>query len=119
MHQIMLQNITSQDKRRRDIVVQEHLEGAGVCASSEKHFSYIIRGRRHLPNQLNIQVTKFGNCKPDPQKPRHFYITRRYDTKSEKGEFTFSTTGDLYIVVGLEIFYVTIIYSIKVDIANK
>ena len=119
MHEIMLQNITSQDRRRRDLVIQEHLAQAGVCADSEKHFTYIIRSRRHLLNPFNLKLVKFGKAVTQPTKQRHFYITRRYDTKKSKAEFTFTTSSDLYVVAGLDVFYVTLIYSVRLDIKNE
>lgn len=116
MHEIVLQNITTQDKKRRDLVIEERLERQGVCAASEKHFTYLIRSRKNLFDPSNC---KFADP-PKPQiRPHHYYIRRSYDTAKSKGEYSFTTKADLYIVAGVEVFYVTIIYSIKVDISSK
>ena len=120
MHNITLQNITSQDRMRRDLVIEERLDGEKICARSEKHFTYIINNRHHILNPaFGLKYEKSEKALNRPATARHFYIIRKYNTKEQKAEYEFKTSSNLYIVSGRDIFYVTLFYTLTLDIINS
>jgi hypothetical protein len=116
MREMVLKNLISEDKRRREIFLSERTERKNVVQALEKktvcEIKEILEITQDFDLELFLQQKKAEGC----SKPTQTFIIRIYDTKEEKDKFIYKVIGDQYLVVEDKIFLLHVVKYFKIEI---
>jgi len=113
MRELLFKNLTSQDKKRKDLYIKEEFEKNGVKTTTQRHSLYIIKSRCKFndPNEvLKLQKDASPKCKN-----RHIFIYKMRDTKENKDAFICDVVGNVYAVIKNELYSIAFKHSFEID----
>ncbi len=119
MREIVFKNLTSQDRRRRDLFISETVLENGVQTTTQRRSIYMIKN--HSTYKNSAELNKFANqtqCQ-DGKNSRHIFILKKHDSKSKKDTFICDVVGTFYIVVNEDIYTVAFKHSFEVDFEER
>ena len=113
MRELLFKNITSDNKKRKDLYVSETVEKNGITTTSQRHSTYIIGScnKFNTPEQL-LQWKKA--VVPNVNK-RHIFIIKKRDTQRNKDIFICDVVGRFYAVSGCDIYSIAFKHSFEID----
>lgn len=113
MRELLFKNITSDNKKRKDLYVSETVEKNGITTTTQRHSTYIIGAC----NKFNT-LEELGEWKkaigPGANK-RHVFIIKKRDTKLNKDIFICDLVGRFYAVTGCDIYSIAFKHSFEID----
>lgn len=113
MREVVFKNLTSGDKKRRDLYVSETVDKNGIRTITRRHSIYIIAGHNKIENAEDL--VKYKNIAPENEAKRHVFVFKKHDTKLKKDTFVCDVVGRFYAVVKDEIYSVAFKHSFEVD----
>ncbi len=113
MRELLFKNLTSQDKKRKDLYIKEEFERDGVRTITKRHSLYIIKGRCRFSD--SNEVLKFQNSASAKRKNRHIFIYKMRDTKEKKDTFVCDVVGNVYAVMKKELYSIAFKHSFEID----
>jgi hypothetical protein len=113
MRELLFKNITSGNKKRKDLYVSETFDRDGVTTMTQRHSTYII-GACNKFNNLE-QVLEWKKTVGSNAGKRHVFIIKKRDTKLNKDMFICDVIGKFYAVTGCDIYSVVFKHSFEVD----
>lgn len=118
MRELVFKTLTSLDKNKRDIFIQETLEKEGMRAKVERHCRYFILSHAHVedPNDLE-QLAKLKNANLPYQK-RHYFILKTHDAQLGEDGLLCKVAGSFYVVSGTEVYCIVFVHSYKIKFSN-
>lgn len=119
MREIIFKNLTTRNRRRRDLLILERADENGYHTEVEKRCVFLVKNHRHLqdPQAVNRWVSDHLN---DPHcRLRNLSVTKRENTKTGTKHFSFKAIGSFYAVLGEEIFSVGFVQTYEVDIEES
>ncbi|MFH1782681.1 MAG: hypothetical protein ABH848_03595 [Candidatus Omnitrophota bacterium] len=113
MRELVFKNLTSIDKKRRDLYISEVIENNGVKTITKRHSVYIIGKPADMNSQKGLESTSQTVSK-SPSK-RHVFIFKKHDTKSKKDSFVCDVVGQFYAVCKNGLYPITFKHSFEID----
>ena len=113
MRELLFKNITSGNKKRKDLYVSETFDKNGVTTTTQRHSTYIMGVCNKFSNLE--QLVKWKKTIGLNANKRHVFIIKKHDTKLNKDMFVCDVIGKLYAVAGCDIYSVAFKHSFEVD----
>lgn len=113
MRELLFKNITSEDKKRKDLFVSETIEKNGITTTTQRHSTYIIGGSSKF-NTIEELAELKKSIGVDSNK-RHIFVIKKRDTKLKKDIFVCDIVGRFFAVTGHEIYPVAFKHSFEID----
>ena len=113
MRELLFKDITSGDKKRKDLYVSETVNKNGVTATTQRHSTYIIGGCNKF--KTLEELAEWKKATGQTAEKRHIFIIKKHDTKHSKDIFTCDIVGRFYAVTGCDIYSVAFKHSFEVD----
>lgn len=113
MRELMFKNLTSEDRRKKDLYITETVESNGIKTIVRRHSVYIINDRNKLKNPKELLKYK-DNASMNCTK-RHVFIFKKQDTKHKKESFVCDVVGKFYAVVKSDIYSIAFKHSFEID----
>ena len=104
MRDILIKNLTSDDKRRKIIATYEVSEKEGMYSIIRRHFVCVVK-----------EVTDVKTiCKPAP----YLYVRKEHDSKERKHQFFCKLKGNLFASVAGNIYLIQYAHSLKISLLD-
>jgi len=113
MRELIFKNLTSENKRRKDLYISETLDKDGVRTITRRHSVYIIGNRNKVKDEKELMQHKTQN--PINTTSRHVFIFKKRDTKLKKDSFICDVVGKFYAVVKNDLYSVAFKHSFEID----
>jgi 5'(3')-deoxyribonucleotidase len=113
MRELLFKNITSGNKKRKDLYVSETSDENGITTTTQRHSTYIMGACNKFNSLEQLQEWK-KTIGPNAGK-KHIFIIKKRDTKLNKDMFICDVIGKFYAVTGCEIYSVVFKHSFEVD----
>ncbi len=115
MRELLFKNITSGDKKRRDLYVTEIVNRNGVTTTTQRHSTYIIGSCNKFQNMDELSEWK-KNAGIKSEK-RHIFVIKKRDTMHKRDMFICDVVGRFYAVTGCDIYSIAFKHSFEVNFA--
>ncbi|MBU1932929.1 MAG: hypothetical protein KKC66_03405 [Candidatus Omnitrophica bacterium] len=112
MRELVFKNLTSLDKKRRDLLISETVEKNGIKTITKRHSVYIIGNRKKVCNDESLFLE---NILPSNYDKRHVFIYKKKNTKQGKDSFTCDVVGKFCAVVRDEVYSIAFKHTFEVD----
>ncbi len=113
MRDLLFKNITSENKKRKDLYVTETVDRNGVTTTTQRHSIYIV-GACNKFNTLE-ELAEWKNTTGLKANKRHVFIVKKRDSKLNKDMFICDVVGRFYAVTGCDIYSIAFKHSFEVD----
>ncbi len=115
MREVVFKNLTSNEARKKDILLKEVFERDGVVARTERRSFYFIKNVNHLGSEEELQqwVAMHGSSK-EPSK-RHFHIMKEHNDMLGMDKFICKILGTFYAVIDRDIYTIAFLHSFKIS----
>lgn len=113
MKELLFKDITSEDKKRKDLYVSETVNRNGVITTTQRRSIYTLgtcNKFKTLEELAEWKKTIGANINK-----RHIFIIKKRDTKLNKDIFICDIVGRFYAVSGCDIYSITFKHSFEVD----
>ncbi len=115
MREIVVKNITSENKRKKDLYITEIVEKNGLKTITRRHSLYILRRHNKIGDPNELIVNQSG-LEMNNKTKRHVFIFKKQDTKHKKESFICDVVGKFYAVVKDEFYSLRTRDSFVIDI---
>ncbi|MBU4149809.1 MAG: hypothetical protein KKB52_05655 [Candidatus Omnitrophica bacterium] len=112
MRELVFKNLTSLDKKRRDLLISETVEKNGIRTITKRHSVYIIGDHKKVYNDEDLVPV---NLLHSNYNKRHVFIHKKKNTKLGKDSFICDVVGKFQAVVNDEIFSIVFKHTFEVD----
>jgi len=109
MRELVFKNLSSGDKKRKDVYITETLDRDGIKTVTRRHSLYIVGGHSKINDPEKLSSHKTGCGK------RHVFIFKKHDTISKTDSFICDVVGKFYAVVKDEIYSISFKHSFEID----
>ena len=113
MRELLFKNITSGNKKRKDLYVSETVERNGVTTTTQRHSTYII-GNCNKFKSLE-ELVEWKKTVGLAVNKRHVFVVKRHDSGLNKDMFICDVVGRFYAVSGIDIYSIAFKHSFEVD----
>jgi hypothetical protein len=113
MRELLFKNITSENKKRKDLFVSETFDQNGVTTTTQRRSTYIIGACNKFKSLEELLAWK-KNVGQNAGK-RHVFIIKKRDTILNKDAFICDVIGKFYAVSQCDIYSVAFKHSFEVD----
>jgi len=113
MRELLFKNITSENKKRKDLFVSETFDQNGVTTTTQRRSTYIIGACNKFKNLEELLAWK-KSVGPNAGR-RHVFIIKKRDTVLNKDAFICDIIGKFYAVFQCDIYSVAFKHSFEVD----
>ena len=113
MRELLFKNITSENKKRKDLYVSETVDRDGVITTTQRHSTYILGGCNKFKSLEELaEWKKTTGLKASK---RHIFIIKKRDTSLHKDMFICDVVGRFYAVSGSDIYSIAFKHSFEID----
>lgn len=113
MRQLLFRNMTSGDRKKRDISVRESVAKNGILATSERRCLYFIKEKINISNTTDF--VKLARIKKESRKGnRRFHVLKIHDSKTGTDKLICKLKGTFYAVIGRVVYCIVFIHSFKI-----
>ena len=112
MREMIYRNLSSPDRRQKDLTLAEIREDEGVVTQLEKRYTYRVKNvqRASLPEDVlpfpAPNPVDVWELRSNPDKSRHIFVRKSRDSQDGFEQFTYKIVGSFYAVQGDQIFLV-------------
>lgn len=118
MREILVKNLTSENKHRRKVHILEKVDQNGVLATSQRRCLYFLREKERFDNLEGIKKW-FVTHKPQANtKIRYLNIIKSKNTSTNEESLTYQMAGRSYLIIGQAVFCVFFTHIFKIQIAK-
>ncbi len=117
MRELVFKNLTSENRRRKDLYITETSDKSGVRTITRRHSVYVIGDRSKAKNPKLLAQQKKEI--PTNASKRHVFIFKKRDTKQKKESFICDVVGKFYAVVKDDLYPVAFKHSFELDFFNN
>ncbi len=113
MREMVFKNLTSENKRKKDIYITEMVEQNGIKTVTCRHSVYMVGGHskaKDINELLKYKDNPSMNCAK-----RHVFIFKKQDTLHKKESFVCDVVGKFYAVVKSDIYSIAFKHSFEID----
>ncbi len=119
MREIIFRNLTTRNRRRRDLWIQETTDENGLHAEIQKRCVFIVKAHRHLPDTESVERWIRDHSKDGRCRLRNLTVTRAENTKTGIRNLSFKAAGSFYAVMGEEVFSIGFIQTYEVNLVES
>ncbi|MFC1704064.1 hypothetical protein ACFL1E_04710 [Candidatus Omnitrophota bacterium] len=119
MREMVLQNLVSANKRRRELFISESLQEPGLTQTLEKRTIYIVKEVLEITSDFDLQLFLDQRKKEGRLKPKQTFLTRVSSNKDNDEKIMFKVYGDSYAIVDDKIFIIRLIQHLKIQFCNS
>ncbi len=113
MRELLFKNITSENKKRKDLYVSETIDKNGVTTTTQRHSTYVLGTCNKFETFEKLaEWKKTTGLNVDK---RHVFIIKKRDTKFRKDMFVCYVIGRFYAVSGFDIYSIAFKHSFEID----
>jgi len=116
MRELVFKNLTSNNKRRKDLYISETVEQDGVKTVTRRHSMYIIMNRNKISN--SAELSQYKEEAEAKASKRHVFIFKKRDTKSQKDSFICDVVGKFYAVIKDDLYSIAFKHSFAIDFSS-
>jgi len=116
MRELIFKNLTSGDKKRKDLFISETVERKGVKTTTQRHSMYIVNSCNKFATQKELLEWQNKTCQD--QNKRHIFIFKKRDSKTKKDSFVCDVVGKFYAVVENDVYSVAFKHSLEIEFIN-
>lgn len=114
MRELTFKNVTSWDRNKRDIFVEESVEKDGVLAKTTRRCLYFIKERRHVTDQDDIKNIAENKLACDQVK-RHFHVLKERDSDLGIDKLMCKVAGTFYAMVDEYLYSIVFVHTFKIS----
>lgn len=118
MREILVKNLTSEDKRSRRLHILEKVAQNGIMATSERRCHYLLREKKRLDNLGEIKEWFSAHHAQPVTKMRYLRIIKKKNTSTNEESLTYQAAGHSYLLIGQAIFCVFFTHIFKIEISK-
>lgn len=115
MREIVARNITSRDRKKKDVLIFETFQEDGLVAKLQKRFLYFVQEVIEVEDPSEIDLLLEERTGSTKAQPPHRNIFRFHNAKEGKDIFLYKTIGDLYIVIGNKVFFIKLLHYTRME----
>ncbi len=119
MREMVLKNMISEDKRRRELFCAEHSQRNNCTQDIEKKSIYAIKEILEITQDFDLELFLKQKKEKGLFKPTKTFIVKIQNTKEAKVKFIYKAFGDQYIVSGDKIFILNVAQYFKIEIFSN
>ena len=113
MRELVFKNLTSENRRKKDLYITETVETSGVKTITRRHSVYIVSDHNKFKNPK--ELLKYKDNTSMNYTKRHVFIFKKQDTKHKKESFVCDVVGKFYAVVKSDIYSIAFKHSFEID----
>lgn len=112
MRELVFKNLTSEDKKRKDLFIKETIDKGGMRTVTQRHSTYMISNRRTFAScsELEEWQKNMSSCGR-----RHVFVFKKRSTKEKKDSFICDVVGKFYAVVKNDAYSIAFKHSFEID----
>ena len=118
MRKILFKNITALDSMKKDLSVCEILDKNGVITRTERRCVYFVRKKIHMDDPSDLSGLSEMKEDEGSWKKKHFHILREHDSDSGEDKLFCKVAGNLYAIVGQDVYCVAFVHSFKIGLVT-
>lgn len=115
MKELLLRNLISDDRRKKEILLSESCERKGCLQRLEKKSVYIVRDIMRMSDNFDLKSYLDQKKNEGLLSPKQTYIIKSYDTKKSQDKFTYKVWGDLYAILDDKVYLVRLMQYLKLE----
>lgn len=113
MREIVVRNLTSDDRLKRDCVVTELMRQGDYVTKVMRRCTYRVESETALPT-LDDSIAWAKNIDPVP--PRQVFVTKDLDPETGGEKVVYKVLGHFYVVLGRSVYCVGYRHILSMDI---
>ena len=113
MRNILVRNLTSSDRLRRDCVVTEHVRQGDYTTKVIRRCTYRVESRTTLPATCD-SIRWAQNF--DPLPPRQVFVTKDLDPETGGERVAYKVLGHFYVVWGQQVLCIGYRHILSMDV---
>ncbi len=118
MREISIKTSTSENHKRKNLMIVEMINQDGVVARAEKKFSYYVSEQSPFLDADKLKNWADVQAQTHHKKDRHVSIRKVVDPKTGMGQMIYRVIGSFYVVQNLHVFAVVFMHRIKFDMVS-
>ncbi len=119
MREMVLKNLISDDKRRREIFVSERTERQNFIQALEKKSVYVVKEVLDVTQNFDLELFLLQKKSEGCFKPAKTFIIKIHDTHEGKDKFIYKVIGDQYLVLNDKIFLLGVVQYLKLEVIRN
>ncbi len=119
MRDILIKNLTSEDKHRRRLQILERVEQNGILATSQRYCAYLLREKKRFKNLEEINNWFTTHKKQTSTKIRYLKVVKARNTLTNQENLVYQVAGRSYLVVGHSIFCAFFTHIFKIQLSKN
>jgi len=113
MRELIFKNLTSENRRRKDLYILESYEKDGIRTVTQRHSVYVINN--HIKFKTPQELVQWQEGIPPEHKLRHIFICRKHNSQTKEDVFSCDVVGKFYAVIKDEVYTIGFKHSFEVD----
>ena len=113
MRELVYKNLTTGNKKRKDLFITETVEKDGLKTVTRRHSMYVVGGHTRFSNPKEVMY--FKKIRSAGANKRHIFIFKKRDSISKKDIFVCDVVGKFYAVVKNDLYSVAFKHSLEID----
>ena len=118
MRDIIFKDLTSLNKKRKEVLISEITEEQGLITRTEKKAVYIVKEKTQIRDPLNLKNWLLSHPDKKPPHAGHLSIHREIDTKESRQKFICRSTGNFRAVTSEFIFSIDFVRQFKMELTQ-
>ncbi len=119
MRDIQIKTTTSENHKRKNLLIVEMIDQDGFVARAEKKYSYYVSEQKpDLQKPEELKQWMDSQAHSFQKKDRHVSITKTLNPSTGIGQMIYRVIGSFYVVQNLHVFAVVFMHSIKFDMIS-
>ena len=119
MREMVLKNLVSDDKKRREIFISESLNEQGAIQKLEKRTIYIIKEVLKVTPDFNLQLILNQRQNEGKMQPKQTYFTRISNSNKSEEKFIYKVYGDSYAMIDDKLFIIRLVQYLKIEFIHS
>ncbi|MFC1593931.1 hypothetical protein ACFL38_01225 [Candidatus Omnitrophota bacterium] len=115
MREIVLKNLVSANKRKREVCISESMDESGMTQKMEKRTIYVVKEVLEITSDFDLQLFLLQRTKEGKLKPKQTFVTRVSSQDQAEEKFYYKVYGDTYTIVDDKIFLITLIQLLTIE----
>ncbi len=115
MREMVLKNLVSPNKRRRELFVSESYRDQGISQKLEKKTIYVVKEVLEITSDFDLQLFINRRRKEGKLKPKQTFVTRVSNNNNAQEKIFYKIYGDSYAVIDDKLFIIKLIQHIQIE----
>jgi len=119
MRELVLKNLRSNDKRRKEIFLSESCERKGCLQKLEKRSVYFVKDVMQITDNFDLELYLDQKRNEGMLHPKQTEVIKTHNSKEAKDKFTYKVWGDLYAVLDNKVYLVGLTQYLKLEFIGQ